>query len=325
MGSLTTYLQDAFSRLAPDGWSCRREAAFLSPELERRLGYRPRADVLLEKADGLRRLWIEFEVSRADPVANHVKFATGHLFQPQQDTDSFVSMVSPHVAPGRRNLAAHTIALMRHVGMSAFQTPLLPQLKGDKVKRLNHLPLAGLDAAKVDVRPEVARTMGVCEPVWPSDGHRIAYAANESEVMGNVWNWNAAMETDEGRRLWGRRTVTYLVYDPRSQTFAPSKYCAFMAIESGDRAPVTGSMTMELYAGLDESEARFDGHIARKHLEQRLAMELVDPHGDNAIGPRLDGWLHEHREQIAVHSRGPVIVLPRHFSGRHQLNQAVAT
>jgi hypothetical protein len=29
-------------------------------------------------------LWIEFEVSRADPVANHAKFATAHLFQPQR-------------------------------------------------------------------------------------------------------------------------------------------------------------------------------------------------------------------------------------------------
>ena len=73
MGALTGYLQDAFERLSPRGWSCRREAAFLSRELDRRLGYRPRADVLLEKADGSRRLWIEFEVSRADPVANHVK------------------------------------------------------------------------------------------------------------------------------------------------------------------------------------------------------------------------------------------------------------
>ena len=44
MGTLTGYLQDAFERLAPKGWSCRREAGFLTPELERRLGYRPRAD-----------------------------------------------------------------------------------------------------------------------------------------------------------------------------------------------------------------------------------------------------------------------------------------
>jgi hypothetical protein len=31
---------------------------------------------------GSRRLWIEFEISRADPVANHAKFATAQLFQP---------------------------------------------------------------------------------------------------------------------------------------------------------------------------------------------------------------------------------------------------
>ena len=44
MASLTPYLQDGFERLSPKGWSCRREAAFLTPDLERRLGYRPRAD-----------------------------------------------------------------------------------------------------------------------------------------------------------------------------------------------------------------------------------------------------------------------------------------
>ena len=72
--------------------------------LEALLGYRPRVDVLLEREDGSRRLWIEFEVSRADPVANHAKFATAHLFQPQAEADSFLAMVSPHVARGRRSL-----------------------------------------------------------------------------------------------------------------------------------------------------------------------------------------------------------------------------
>ena len=59
-----------------------------SPDLERELGYGPRADVLLERADGARRLWIEFEVSRAYPVENHAKFATSHLFEPQHPSDT---------------------------------------------------------------------------------------------------------------------------------------------------------------------------------------------------------------------------------------------
>ena len=67
----------------------------MSPGLERMLGFAPRADVLLSRADGSTRLWIEFEISRADPVANHAKFATAHLFEPRTSGDTFVSMVSP--------------------------------------------------------------------------------------------------------------------------------------------------------------------------------------------------------------------------------------
>ena len=62
------------------------EARVLDSRFERLLGYAPQADVLLASNDGLHRLWIEFEVSRADPVANHAKFATAHLFQPQRPT-----------------------------------------------------------------------------------------------------------------------------------------------------------------------------------------------------------------------------------------------
>lgn len=122
MGNLATFLQRSFSDNCPSGWICRREVWLLPPDLEQFLGYSSRADVVLEREDGARRLWIEFEISRADPVANHAKFATAHLFQPQLENDCFVAMMSAHVERGRRNLAANTILLMRHVGMSAFQT-----------------------------------------------------------------------------------------------------------------------------------------------------------------------------------------------------------
>jgi hypothetical protein len=75
----------------------------LSSRISRLLGYSPRVDVLLESVNHSRRLWIEFEVSRADPVANHAKFAIAHLFEPQPKTDVFVSMLSSHVTRGRQN------------------------------------------------------------------------------------------------------------------------------------------------------------------------------------------------------------------------------
>ena len=109
MGQLASYLQDQFVARSPPGWSCEVEARVLDGRFEELLGYAPQADVLLASDDGRFRLWIEFEVSRADPVANHAKFATVHLFQPQRLTDTFVSMMSSHVAKGRRNLAANLV------------------------------------------------------------------------------------------------------------------------------------------------------------------------------------------------------------------------
>lgn len=96
--SLARVLQDGFSALLPREWTAQREAPVVqSKTLCAKLGYAPRVDLLLERRDGGRRLWVEFEISRADRLANHAKFATVHLFQPFDPTDTFVSMVSPHV------------------------------------------------------------------------------------------------------------------------------------------------------------------------------------------------------------------------------------
>ena len=124
MGNLTLYLQKAFRENCPPGWECFSEKTLLDGYEKAILGYSPRADVLFVKRDGSMRMWIEFEVSRADPVANHAKFATTHIFFPWLETDVFLSMVSSHVARGRSNLAANTIWLMRRIGLQAYQTSL---------------------------------------------------------------------------------------------------------------------------------------------------------------------------------------------------------
>lgn len=97
MPALALYLQQEFLKRSLPGWECLSEVCLLSRDLEQFLGYSPRADVLLQRTDHAKRLWIEFEISRADPVANHAKFATSHLFEPQRETDVFVSMISSHV------------------------------------------------------------------------------------------------------------------------------------------------------------------------------------------------------------------------------------
>ena len=155
MGMLATYLQDNFVKLCPQDWTCEQEVPVLEPRLAKLFGYAPKADVVLQRRDGSRKLWIEFEVSRADPVANHAKFATAHLFQPQLASETFISMVSSHVAKGRRNLAANTIFLMRHIGMRAFQTTLLPGLPPEEIHRINHLERDSIGAMNLDTRQEI--------------------------------------------------------------------------------------------------------------------------------------------------------------------------
>lgn len=67
------------------------------------LGYLPKADLMLRNQETSQRIWIEIEVSRADPSANQVKFGSAHLLDPLPPEDAFVSLVSrdaiPHDTP----------------------------------------------------------------------------------------------------------------------------------------------------------------------------------------------------------------------------------
>src|SRR5262245_26961861 len=233
MGQLTAFLQQGFARHCPAGWRCLPERSLLAPPLAALLGYQAKADVLLEKEDGSRRLWVEFEVSRADPVANHAKFATTHLFAPQPPTDCFVAMVSPHVTRGRRNLAAGTVGVMRALGMRAFQTTLLPHLAAAEVKRLNHLRDEQLAAAGLPVGAEVERALVVTEPMATVLQQDLHLVGDLLDVLFNLRQWNQDLGTAEGRRLWGRRQVTYFVHEPGTDLFAPAKFCGYSALPRG--------------------------------------------------------------------------------------------
>jgi len=315
MASLTAFLQREFARRCPPDWSCRHETALLPRDLERLLGYAPRADVLLERDDGSRRLWIEFEVSRADPVANHAKFATAHLIKPQPPTDVFVAMVSPHVTRGRRNLAAAMIALMRHLGMRAFQTALLPHLSSQEVKRLNYATPEQLEQEHLPTEVELQRAMRIVEPITSVSGTRLHLAGDLLSVMLNVRQWNQDLATPAGAASWGSRTVTYFVFDPQTGAFAPSKFCAYVAIPS---APIRGgpsisplaTMTLEVYTQAEALGRRLDGHEARDHLTKNLAMSLTTPAEVPAILASFSHWLERHQAQVRVHPAGPQFLLP---------------
>lgn len=311
MGNLTTFLQHGFAQSCPRGWVCSAEQPVISAETGRRLGYTPRADVLLTRRDGSVRLWIEFEVSRADPVANHAKFATANLFEPRPDTDAFVSMVSAHVDRGRHNLAASAVYLMRAIGMNAFQTVLLPQLHGEDVKALNHRSVQDLLAnPPVTIVPEVDRALSVARSFAHDGGHRIHFAGNLFEVMLNVRRWNDEISTNAGQLLWGRRTVTYFVHDRVGGLFAPSKYCAFVPVTTNRVSAATHfEMDLATYVRLDETESRFDGAIARNHLQMHLAMSVVRVEdADPAEIESFWAWHATRQPHLRLHPKGPRLI-----------------
>lgn len=312
MGNLTIYLQKAFADQCPTGCTSSSEVQILPNELNDLFGYSSRADVLLTKNDGSRKLWIEFEISRADPVANHAKFATAHLFSKQLKTDCFVSMISSHVIRGRRNLAANTIYVMREAGMNAFQTILLPEFDSNQIKRLNHLKANEIKNEVLPVRKEIERALLISESIMSTNEKRIYFAANMLEVMLNLRRWNQELETKEGRALWKKRTITYFVFDQFTKNFAPSKFCAYVPVNTKFDSHAKRKlveMTINLYSTL-ETENCFDGNRAQTHLIKNLSMKAFKPDEIPEISPFFDKWLNKFSESVYVSPSGPVFLLP---------------
>jgi hypothetical protein len=327
MPTLTPWLQARFAAHCPTGWRCRAEVPLLDGAASSRLGFKPRADVLLERrADG-RRVWVEFEVSRADPVANHAKFATSRFFENLPAEDAFVSMTSRHIEPGRAALAAGTAAMMRALGIPAFQVMLLPQLDGPSVKQLNALPRPELDRMGPSVAPEVARVLDVTDARTLGSGHRVHQADNPWTVGLNVRRWNEELAQPALAARWGRRPVQYFAFDSGSGLFAPSKFCAFIpgAALGGSRAASAAGvheqayaahfMTLEVYTLLGEGDSRFDGHIARRHLQVNLGYRLVAlAEAPAGLARAFEAW--HARVADVVPLRGePAVLVPPGYSG----------
>lgn len=316
MGSLTHYLQDGFSRNCPIGWNTRAEVALLATGFQSVLGFSPRADVLLERNDGNRRIWIEFEISRADPVANHARFATAHMFQPCLSNDVFLSMVSSHVARRRRNLAAAMTGVMRRFGIRAFQTVLLPHHSPDQIKALNQLGPEALFQQGPPVEPELERAFSVCDerPVMP--GLSIHFVGDALEVFLNLGRWNDDMKRPEALADWGARRVLYFVYDPWSKLFAPSKFCAYHPFDAGaegrSTAQVTthGLMTVASYCRIDGLTPLFDGTRAWKHLTRNLGFTAEPANAQPELRERFLEWHSRFADAVPLREAGPILLSP---------------
>ena len=110
------------------------------------------------------------------------------------------------------------------------------------------------------------------------------------------------------------------MYDRWSQTFAPSKFCAYAATRpvgaegarDSDAAAgemvtsiPTAPMTLALYTALDERVPAFDGAKAREHLERRLGLQRT-PVADLPAPVReaFARWGEAHREVVGIHPAG---------------------
>lgn len=314
MGNLALYLQQQIPNQLPSGWTCEAEAPLLPDSITNLLGYCPRADILLTHASTSVRVWIEFEVSRADPVANHAKFATAHLFVPQGPADHFLAMLSPHIDRGRRNLAAATVRLMRRVGMSAFQTTLLPLIAPAEVKRLNQLPLADLSNEAVDIGCEVERALTIVTPVGRWGRVDVHFVGDLLDALTNLRGWNDDLRTPDGRRTWGKRACEYFAYDPVSRQFAPSKFCAYTPVHStaggSEATSLWHRMSAVAYAALNDGTHMMDGQRAWRHLTQGLGMRAVSLDAAGPIAEHFASWLDQNSGAVTVRGGKPTFLLP---------------
>jgi hypothetical protein len=296
--SLAAEIQNRLVGRPPPGWTARREVSLLDADATRILGYRPAVDLLLESRHTDERLWLELEISRADPVANHAKFASAHLMQPLSERDTFVSLVSNHVARGRANLAAHAIHLLRIAGLKAFQIPLLPELDGKTIMALNQGEASLEDLPDL----EICEIIDLTRPVAPGDASRIYYATNALEVLLNLQQWNRDMTHMHCRTAWGRRRIRYLVAHPASGLFAPSKFCAYTRMPSPNDSPgfQTPAMTVPAYARIEPETGIFDGQKARLRLERlgfrRMRISDCTP----SLRQRFASWLEFYQGQVNV-------------------------
>ncbi len=296
------------------GWACEAEVRLLAEAVTSLLGYDPRADVVLTNPVANARIWIEFDVSRADPVANHAKFATAHLFTTQSPADHFVAMLSPHIDRSRRNLACATIRLMRQVGMSAFQTTLLPLRSPSEVKRLNQLTAEDLAIENVDIAAEFERVFAIITPVGQWGRLNVHLAGDLLDVFTNLRGWNVDLTTSDGRQAWGRRACTYFACDPVTKLFAPSKFCAYTPVHSAGNGAEPSSrwhrMSATAYAELNDGTHVMDGQRAWRHLVSGLGMRTVARVEAGPLEDDFSAWLASHQHAIVVRGGEPTFLLP---------------
>ena len=114
--------------------------------------------------------------------------------------------------------------------------------------------------------------------------------------------------------IWGKRRITYFVYNTYTKEFAPSKFCAYIAAENlstVNESIVSGAtMTIPLYAEIPRDERIFDGKSARLHLENHLAMRLVSLVEISDLLNTFKTWINSCQDFISTPDEGVSILIP---------------
>ena len=85
--------------------------------------------------------------------------------------------------------------------------------------------------------------------------------------------------------------LTEYLQDSSAEFCPPGWTCRReVSVLDGAMAELFGYMTIELYASLDESEPRFDGNRAWRHLNEHLAMNLIPVTEDPELSAFFDEW-----------------------------------
>lgn len=198
--------------------------------------------------------------------------------------------------------------------MNAFQTILFPNIDRNEIKRINHLDSDAIQRENLDIKAELDRIFIVSEVCLSLASQQIHFVGDILEVMLNVRSWNDSISTEQGQALWGKRTITYFVYDPRFKQFAPTKFCAYTVINALGVSCKTAfselsysRMTIGDYSQIEASNSIFDGQKARIHLCKNLGMIQND---SPAAKRSFDNWLKLHSGSITIYPNGPFFIIP---------------
>jgi hypothetical protein len=206
---------------------------------------------------------------------------------------------------------------MRQVGMEAYQTLLYPELLPNEIKRLNHLDIVQLEYQDLHIDREIERAIVISEPVMTMNDCEIHPAGDLLLVFLNLRNWSNDVSTSDGRRLWGRRTVTYFVYEAETRLFAPSKFCAYSAVPlrndtslASEASRALGAMSVAKYRLLNDGTHLLDGHRAVSHVTRQLGMLVMGPEKVPDVAREFERWFVRFSDCLNIHPRGPQFVLP---------------